>query len=98
MLMANPKEKTTDETELRGRAAQLGLRTNSELRAATYRALLLPSKEEQRNSDWTLLVTGTVLTLILSNLKDLLEVFNITDLRVGMLGLLASAIAGLAAK
>jgi len=68
------------------------------LRTASYQLLVSSSKDTQRLSDWALITTGAVLTLLVPRLRDLLEIVALLDLQVALGMILVSGFVGLLAK
>jgi hypothetical protein len=66
--------------------------------AAGYKIVLSPSKNFHRDSEWALLLAGGSLALLVPNLKDLLAVYPLPELRLALAFLLISGVLGLFAK
>jgi len=84
--------------DLQEQADKIGRDTSERLRSATYRMLLGLPSDDQRESDWALLITGSAITLLVSNMKNLLEVYHVMDMKFGLGALLLSASCGISAK
>jgi hypothetical protein len=92
--MADRKQEILEEIRNLARASE------GKLRAAQWRLLVTirTSGEAPRASDGALVVAGASLALLVPNLRDLLDIFELADLKVAIGLILLSAIFGVAAK
>ena len=72
--------------------------TEEKLRHWGFSMSFSVSGDQQRHSDWALLITGAVLALIFPNVRNMLEVYDIFFLKIAVSLLLLSGVAGLFAK
>ncbi|SDS37952.1 hypothetical protein [Opitutus sp. GAS368] len=68
------------------------------LRICGYKILIKQSSDTQRESDWMLLVTGGTLALLASHLRDLMELYTVSEIQISLGALLISGLCGFIAN
>jgi hypothetical protein len=84
--------------ELVEEAKTLAKATETKLRGVIWRAIIENATEDEALSNGALILVGAMFALIIPNLRDLFQVFDLVPLKAAFVTLLSSAVLGLMAK